>query len=143
MAGKTDCRFVTVSFGGTAVTCSITSATGIGITRAVMDITTLCNDIMESIKGVGTVNIGFSGPYDNSASGAHTIVQPLADGTATTTVLIEIGDNAVPTTGDPTFTITNAQIFDYIFAAASGSSGQTTWSAQGGENVTAAWGIKS
>lgn len=144
MAGKTHSRWTTISIGGQLVTCGINSIGGVGITWEQADVTTLCNEIMENLKGQGDVNLTIGGPFNNTATtGAHIVVQPLADGTAVTDVVIEIGINAAPTTGDPTFTITNAQIFDYMVQVATGSAVAWTAAIRGGEGVTVAWDVKA
>lgn len=137
--GKTDSRYVVITLGGTAVTCSVNSLGGVGLTHTQNDITTLCNDIMEMLQGVGDVNITLSGPFDNGTNGMYTVARPLADAGTLTTLNIDIGIGAAPTTGDPRFALTNVILFDYLVAASAGSNVTDSVTVRGGQGVTASW----
>lgn len=137
--GKTHSRFVEISVGGTAVQCGISSISNVGLTTEQVDVTTLCNEIMENIKGQKDLNIALTGPFSNAANGMHTVVQPLADNNTLTTVNIDIGIGAAPVAGDPRFEMTNVLLFDYLANPATGSAVQSSAGIRGGEGVTAQW----
>lgn len=139
---KTDSRYITILIGGgaTPIQCSVNSITGIGLTHSQIDITTLCNEIMENLQGVGSINLTFNGYFDTGASGMYTVIQPLATAGTLTDVTIQIGQNAAPAMGDPQFVITNGLFFNYLPAGSVGSAVTDTVNLVGGEGVTATWG---
>lgn len=140
MAGKTDSRYITVDVGGLAVECSINNLGGVGVTNSQIDITTLCNTIMEMLQGVGDLNLSFAGPFDNGVNGMYTVIRPLATAGTLSVVTIAIGINAAPTTGDPEFVITNGIFFDYIVAGSVASATTDSVTLRGGQGITAVWG---
>lgn len=140
MAGKTHSRFTTVTYNSQAITCSITSVTGVGISYAETDITTLCSTIMERIQGYGDVAITLSGPFDNTATtGGHIVVEALNGDPDGATLTIAIGIGAAPTTGDPEFEVTSMGVFSYVVDI---SGDAPTWTAELRPlpGATAAWG---
>lgn len=140
MAGKTHSRFMTITYNSQAVTCSINSVDGIGVSYEEVDVTTLCNAIMETIHGHGTVAINASGPFNNTATtGSHIVIQPLNGNATGATLTIAIGSNAAPTTGDPEFEVTNMGVFNYL-AAGGGGSVTASWAWRTLPGATAAWG---
>lgn len=140
---KTHSRFVTFTYNSQAITCSITNVTGIGISYEEVDVTTLCNAIMEAIHGHGQVAIDASGPFNNTATtGAHVVIEPLNGDNTGATLTIAIGDNAAPTTGDPEFEVTNMGVFNYLVQAGGGAV-TSSWQWRPLPGVTAAWGTVS
>lgn len=140
MAGKTHSRFVTFTYNSQAVTCSLTSVDGIGISYEEVDVTTLCNAIKENIQGHGTVALNASGPFNNTATtGAHVVVEPLNGSATGATLTIAIGSNAAPTTGDPDFEITAMGVFNYLVNVGGGAV-TSSWSWRPLPGATAVWG---
>lgn len=127
MAGKTHSRFATITYNSQAVTCSIDNVSGIGVDYQSVDVTTLCNAIVESIQGHGQVSIDLSGPFNNTATtGAHNVIEPLNGDSSGAAMVIAIGSNAAPTTGDPEFNVTALGVFNYMVSLGGGA---VTWSA--------------
>jgi len=137
---KTHSRWVTITYNSQAVTCSITGVSGIGISHAEDDVTTLCQSIAEAIHGQGTVSIDASGPFNNTVTtGAHVVIEPLNGDKDGATLTIAIGDNAAPTGGDPEFEVTGMGVFNYLVDA-SGGPVTSAWSWRPLPGATAAWG---
>lgn len=137
---KTHSRFVTIAYGGQQVECSIKGASGIGVTYEEIDVTSLCNEIMEKLHGYGQVAVDVTGDFNNTATtGAHTIFQGLNGDPTGSTLTIQIGSNAAPTSGDPKFEVTNMGVFNYTVDVGSGS---PSWSAnlRPLAGATATWG---
>jgi hypothetical protein len=112
---------------------------GVGISYEEADVKTLCNAIMETIHGYGSVAINASGPFNNTATtGAHVVIEPL-NGTATgATLTIAIGSNAAPTTGDPEFEVTAMGVFNYLVQMGGGAV-TASWSWRPLPGATATW----
>lgn len=140
MAGVTHSRFITITYNSQAVTCSIDNISGIGETYEEVDVTTLCNALMEAIPGRKSVSIDASGPFNTTATtGAHNVVRPLNGDKDGATLTIAIGDMAAPTTGDPEFEITSMGVFNYI-AAGPGGAVTAAWAWRPLPGAAAAWG---
>lgn len=137
--GKTNTKYVVFIFGGQTLDCSVTGADGIGITYAEDDVTGLCNAIMEAVQGQGTVAVNLSGTFSNTATtGSHTVIEPLNGDTTGSTLTVQIGVRAAPTTGDQEFNVTSMGVFGYTVSLGSGA---PTWSAslRPLPGATAAW----
>jgi hypothetical protein len=140
MAGITHSQFVTITYNSQAITCSISSISGIGESYEEADVTTLCDAIMTAIHGRKTVNLDASGPFNTTATtGAHNVVQPLNGDPDGATLTIAIGDNAAPTGGDPEFEVTNMGVFSYIVEA-SGGTPTASWTWRPLPGAAASWG---
>ena len=144
MAGKTHSKWVTVSYDGELVTCSIDSLSGIGVNWDTVEVTTLCNSIKERLIGQGDVSIGASGPFNNTATtGAHIVVEPLNGDPTGETLIISIGSGAAPTNGDAKFTVTNMGVDNYTVGASTGGAVTASWNWTPRPGATAAWGVIS
>ncbi|MCP4933509.1 MAG: hypothetical protein GY927_04730 [bacterium] len=136
---KTHSRYVTFVYNSQSLECDLTSVSGIGVNYESVDTTALCNAMMESIAGRGTVSIGVAAKYNNATNRSHKVIEPLNGSNTGSTLVIEIGDNAAPTTGDASFTVTTCVVRDYT-ASADGGDMKSAWTWTIGEGSTAVWG---
>jgi hypothetical protein len=141
MAGKTHSKWTTVSYNSQNITCSIDNLSGIGVNFETVDVTTLCDQILQRLVGHGDVSISASGPFNNTAvTGAHVVVEPLNGDPVGATLVISIGSGAAPTNGDPKFTVTNMGVDNYMVSAATGGAVTASWNWTPRPGATAAWG---
>lgn len=137
--GVTHSKFTTFTYNSQDMTCSIDSINGVGITHDESDVTALCDTIHKSVLGQGTVAIGISGPFNNTAStGAHVVLSAANGVQAGYTLLIQIGVRAAPASGDAELNVTNLMTSNYLVNI---GGGPVTWSAQLilGVGGTASW----
>ena len=141
MAGKTHSKHITISYNSQLITCSIDSLSGVGISFNTVEVTALCNTIMERLAGMGDVSIGASGPFNDTAvTGSHIVVQPLAGNNAGAELVISFGSGAAPTGGDAKFTVTAMGVDNYTVAGATGAAVTAAWNWTPRPGATAAWG---
>jgi hypothetical protein len=144
MAGKTHSKWVTISYNGQLVTCSIDNLSGVGVNYETVDVTTLCDSILQRLIGHGDVSISASGPFNNTATtGAHVVVEPLNGDPTGATLVVSIGSGAAPTTGDARFTVTNMGVDNYTVAASTGGAVTASWNWTPRPGSTAAWSVIS
>lgn len=137
--GKTTGPYTTVTYNSQDMTASITSINGIGITNEAVDVTTLAETIKEALLGQGTVSIGLSGQFNNTATtGAHPLLSAQVGSQTGVTALIKIGIRAAPTTNDPKFTA-SVLLQNYLVDV---STTNVTWTATlvAAISNSAAWG---
>lgn len=110
---KTHSRHVTVTYDGNDITGSVRSINNIGVQHQEVDASTLASTLDEFIHGRGSLNLELQGPLNNAASQGHKTIEPLNGDADGATLLIQIGDGAAPTTGDPEFNADNIGVFNY------------------------------
>ncbi len=137
--GRTGSRGGTVVESWRWLGCGRRGGGGIGVNYESVDTTALCNAMMESIAGRGTVSIGVAAKYNNATNRSHDVIQPLNGNNTGATLVIEFGDNAAPTTGDASFTVTTCVVRDYTVSA-DGGDVKSAWTWTIGEGSTAVWG---
>ena len=105
--GKTTSRYIKILLddsGSTPrdITASVDSIGGIGLTFDQVDVTTLIDAIKQYLAGRGDSSITIGGPFNNTATtGAHGVLTGLSGANIASTLTIQIGIRAAPTTGDP------------------------------------------
>ena len=120
--GKTDSKYVVIIYGGQTLDCSIQAVDGVGITYDQSDVTGLCNTIKEFVQGQGDVSVTLSGTMSNTATtGSHTVIEPLNGDQTGSTLTVQYGIRAAPTTGDPEFNVTAMGVFDYLVSSSGGA----------------------
>lgn len=137
--GKTTGPYTTVTYNSQAMTASITSVNGVGITNEAVDVTTLAETIKEHLLGQGTVSIGLSGQFNNTATtGAHTLLAAHVGSQTAVAAVVSIGIRAAPTTGDTKFSA-NVLLQNYLVDV---STTNVTWTATlvAAISNSAAWG---
>ena len=118
--GKTDNKYIVIIYGGQTIDCSIQAVDGVGITYDQTDVTGLCNAIKEYVQGQGNVSVSLSGTLSNTATtGSHTVIEPLNGDTTGSTLTVQYGIRAAPTTGDPEFNVTSMGVFGYTLSGTS------------------------
>ncbi len=107
MAGKTTSRYIKVLFDDAAGTPrdlsdSVKTIGGIGLNYDAVDVTALANEVKQYLSGRGDSPIEMSGTFNNTADvGAHVVIAPQNGQNKSSTLTIQIGSQAAPTTGDP------------------------------------------
>jgi hypothetical protein len=114
-SGKTTTLYVRVFLDDSAGTVrnisgSVSSIGDVGVTYETSDVTALINDIKQYLTGRGDAPITLGGPFDNTPAavspaltGIHAIAPALNGKNIASTLTIQLGIRAAPTTGDPKF----------------------------------------
>jgi hypothetical protein len=136
MAGRTTSLYTRIyvdSADGTVrnITGSVNSIGGLGVTADQIDVSTFADSMKQYLNGLKDSALTMSGPFNDTAlavspaeSGAHKVLAPLGGTNTATTVTIEIGSRAEPTSGDAKWS--GEYLCDY---QVQGDLGSLTWNA--------------
>lgn len=107
--GKTHSKYIKIlqdDSGGTPrdITASVDSIGGVGLNYEQTDVTSLNDTVMQYLAGRGDGEITLGGTLNNTATtGAHVVYTGLNGTNTATTLTVQFGIRAAPTTGDPEF----------------------------------------
>jgi len=102
--GKTNSRWIRVTYNSQDLSASISNVSSIGLTYAETDVTAYSDGVINFTMGQPTADLELSGPVNNTATtGAHNVLPAITGNDTAYTLTIQIGIRAAPTTGDPEF----------------------------------------
>ena len=96
----------TVTIGGTAISTSVSDFT-IGQSRQQIDVTTIDQDFMARLAGLGDWSFTCNGPFDNS--GAHAVFSGMGTALASVSVAFSNAGTANGTGMKTSYNVTRAQ----------------------------------
>lgn len=136
---KSHSRFVEITYDGNDISSDVKTINGIGIQRSQVDVAGLDRSLDEFIQGRGSLNLEVGGPFNNESNQAHETIEPLVDDADGAVLLIQIGANAAPTTGDAEFNGTAIIVTGYTVSVADDGAVMYSASLRPGVGSTASW----
>ena len=102
--GKTNSRWIRVTFNSQDLSASVSNISSVGLTYAETDVTAYSDGVVNFTMGTPTADLELSGPLNNTATtGAHIVLAPITGNDTAYTLTVQIGIRAAPASGDPEF----------------------------------------